>query len=491
MLKLYKIYFLTVLLMGMLFTAVLPPLSAPDEVLHFVGAYELSNKIMLKPSRDTDGNVIIRKEDEYIVNWPGDNDWNKATVIGQTLDSSVYKEIHNYGFFGVREEGESITLQQPVATTPLAYLMPAMGITLARLLHLSAFGLLFLGRFMNLLLFSVLGALSVKRTPVGKKVFFAVSLFPMTLEITGSYSYDSYIIALSFYLTAVILDHAIGSEYRTITLRDIVEMGILAVLLSPCKMIYATLFALCLMIPIKKWKKPSLMRWGTTVLLIGALIIGSIVLVNLREVLRYVNASGVTQAPELTSSGEVNTVKLHDLSELIRDKTLVFRIIRNTFQILGTQYLGTTVGMWLGAFDRGLSTPTPFLFVFWIGAILTGAYDHEEPVPEIWKRLIMAGTVIFLTFILLTSMLLSYTPADTFYILGVQGRYFLPYLPVLLLCFRSKWIKSLIEKLNAISGKGLSQNLTAAIPKLFLLLEIVMDGIVLAGCYHTVVSRLI
>ena len=231
MLKLYKIYFLTVLFMGMLFTAVLPPLSAPDEVLHFVGAYELSNKLMLKPSRDTDGNVIIRKEDEYIVNWPGDNDWNKATVIGQTLDSSVYKEIHNYGFFGVREEGESITLQQPVATTPLAYLMPAMGITLARLLHLSAFGLLFLGRFMNLLLFSVLGALSVKRTPVGKKVFFAVSLFPMTLEITGSYSYDSYIIALSFYLTAVILDHAIGSEYRTITLRDIVEMGILAVLL--------------------------------------------------------------------------------------------------------------------------------------------------------------------------------------------------------------------------------------------------------------------
>ena len=47
MLKLYKIYFLTVLFMGMIFTAVLPPLSAPDEVLHFVGAYELSNKLML------------------------------------------------------------------------------------------------------------------------------------------------------------------------------------------------------------------------------------------------------------------------------------------------------------------------------------------------------------------------------------------------------------------------------------------------------------
>ena len=480
-LKLYKIYFLTVLFMGMIFTAVLPPLSAPDEVLHFVGAYELSDKLMLKPSRDADGNVIIRKEDEYIVNWPGDNDWNKATVIGQTLDSSVYKELYNYGFFVMKEEGESITLQQPVATTPLAYLMPAIGITLARLLRLSCFGLLFLGRFMNLLLFAVLGALSVKRTPVGKKVFFAVSLFPMTLEIAGSYSYDSYIMALSFYLTAVILDHAVGSENREISLSDTVEMGILAVLLSPCKMIYATLFALCLTIPIKKWKKPGFIRWCMTVLLIGALIIGSIILVNLREVLRYVNASGVTQAPEFTSSGEVNSVKLHDLSELILDKTLVFRIIRNTFQILGAQYLGTTVGMWLGAFDRGLATPVPFLFLFWTAAIFTGAYDPEEPVPEIWKRLIMAGTAAFLTFILLTSMLLSYTPADTFYILGVQGRYFLPCLPVLLLCFRSKWVKTLLGKLH----------ITPAIPKLFLLSEILMNGIVLAGCYLTVISRVL
>jgi uncharacterized membrane protein len=52
----------------------------------------------------------------------------------------------------------------------------------------------------------------------------------------------------------------------------------------------------------------------------------------------------------------------------------------------------------------------------------------------------MAGTVIFLTFILLTSMLLSYTPADTFYILGVQGRYFLPLVPFVFMGLRTKHI---------------------------------------------------
>lgn len=48
----------------------------------------------------------------------------------------------------------------------------------------------------------------------------------------------------------------------------------------------------------------------------------------------------------------------------------------------------------------------------------------------------MLFVVLLLTFVLMVSMLLAMTPADTFYVLGLQGRYFLPYLPVLLLVFR-------------------------------------------------------
>ena len=478
-LKLHQIYFVAVLWMGIIFMSVLPPLSAPDEVLHFVGAYELSNRMMFKTPRDENQNIIIRKEDEFIVNWPGDNDLNKATVIGQILSRPVYEEIHRSGLFA-SEKGESITLQQPVATTPLAYLMPAVGISLARIFHLSAFGLLYLGRFMNLLLFSVLGAAAVKRTPVGKKIFFAVSLFPMTLELMGSYSYDSFIISLSFYLTAVILSHAVKGAEEKIDWKDVLEMGALAALLSPCKMIYATLFVLCLMIPVARWRKPSTLRWCGTVMIIGFIIIGSIVFVNLREVLRYVNASGVTQAPELTSAGEINTVKLHDMQELLRDKTLIFRIIRNTFQILGTEYLGTTVGMWLGAFDRGLSTGIPLLWGFWGIAFLTALFGHaDEPMLKLWKRGFMMLTAVFLTFILLVSMLLSYTPQDTFYILGVQGRYFLPYLPVLLMAVRSGIIDRKTRGIHWVEP-GV---------RMLLSIEILMNAAVLMGCYLTVVSR--
>ena len=478
--KLHQIYFVAVFWLGLVFMYTLPPLSAPDEILHFTGAYALSNQLMGQPVRDEDGHVRIRQEDEYLVNWPGDNDPCKATVLGQTLDRSVYEAMHEKGLFHATEAGTSITLQQPVKTTPCAYLLPALGITLARLLKLSAIGLVLLGRFMNLLLFATLGAMTVRRTPIGKELFFAVSLFPMTLELAGSYSYDSYIIALSFYLIAVILDLALAKPAAGITRKNVIELSVLALLLSPCKMIYATLFLLCLLIPVRKWGTKPWPKWILSVLLIGALIVGSILLVNFREVFRYVNASGVTQAPEFTSSGDVNTVKLHDLAELIHDPTLVFRIIRNTFQILGGQFLGTTVGMWLGAFDRGLATPLPLLVLFWTGTLLLAITGRrEEPVLTIPHRIWMVLVFLLLGFILMVSMLLAYTPADTFYILGVQGRYFLPFLPVLLLAFRTPRL----HRLRALSRGSIG------LDALLLSVMMLMDALVLLGCFLTVVQR--
>ena len=470
--ELHQIYGVSVFSVGLLFMLALPPLSAPDEILHFAGAYALSNQLMGQPVRDAEGNVCIRQEDEYLVNWPGDHDPCKATVLGQTLDRSVYEAIHEKGLFHATEEGSSITLQQPVKTTPCAYLLPALGITLARLLHFSAIGLV--------LLFTALGSLAVHRTPIGKEVFFAISLFPMTLELAGSYSYDSYIMVLSFYLLSVILDLTLAGPSAKISWKNVLALSLLALLLSPCKMIYATLFLLCFLIPVRKWGAKPWPKWLLSVALIGFLIVGSILLVNVRELLRYVNASGVTQAPELTSAGEVNTVKLHDLTELLQDPTLVFRIIRNTLGILGGQFLGTTVGMWLGAFDRGLVTPFPCLVLFWGGTLTLAVVGRkEEPTLTLGRRVWMIFVFLLLSFVLMVSMLLAYTPADTFYILGVQGRYFLPYLPVLLLAFRV----TQLDRFRYIFNRKVQLH------GILLSLMMGMDAYVLLRCFITVVQR--
>ena len=45
---------------GLMFLAVLPPLSAPDEVSHYISAYQLSNRLMERKPAQRTGRVLIR-----------------------------------------------------------------------------------------------------------------------------------------------------------------------------------------------------------------------------------------------------------------------------------------------------------------------------------------------------------------------------------------------------------------------------------------------
>ena len=68
-----------------------------------------------------------------------------------------------------------------------------------------------LGMLFNLLYGALLIIFSVRITPVGKKVFMAVALLPMTLHLLGSHSYDVGTLGLAFLLTAFILPPVILS----------------------------------------------------------------------------------------------------------------------------------------------------------------------------------------------------------------------------------------------------------------------------------------
>jgi hypothetical protein len=109
---------------------------------------------------------------------------------------------------------------------------------------------------MNLLLFTLMGMLAVRKTPIGKELILS---FPvsMVLELVSSLSYDTYILALGFYLTATILELALSD--RRSAGRMLRRSVLLAVLLSPCKMVYCVLFAACLIIPAPEMEKSGIL----------------------------------------------------------------------------------------------------------------------------------------------------------------------------------------------------------------------------------------
>lgn len=432
--RLSQVFFITMMILGSVYSFVLMPLSAPDEVLHYVGAYELSSKILgnPKPLYDRDGNLRIRKEDVEIDDWSGDNKPDEATVFGMFIQKEQILERQKAGFFA-EESGYSFTLQKPVPTTPFAYLFPALGFSFARLISASRFTLLYFGRFFNLLFFSVMTAIAIEKMPFGKEMLFSISLFPMTLELVSSLSYDGFILALSFVLLSVVLDY----EKRTekLGLKEIGIICLLAILLSPCKMIYSMLFASCIVVSYRRFSSPLLYFFA--IFAVGLSIVLGVLLVNFDAFSRYLRPQADTvNVSDVVGNGIVQ--ETYNRRETFAQPDVFVKILRNTFMIKGKEYLLTMVGHPLGQFDSRLCFPEGLCYLFLAFPFATAILGEKKGTRDkktwhILQRAVFLLLSAGLVLVTLTMMLFAYTPKRTDYVLGVQGRYFIPVLPFFVL----------------------------------------------------------
>lgn len=64
--KLETLFVVSVAALGLIYTLVLPPLSAPDEVSHYISAYELSSRLMGREAVNENGLIRIRAEDAWL-----------------------------------------------------------------------------------------------------------------------------------------------------------------------------------------------------------------------------------------------------------------------------------------------------------------------------------------------------------------------------------------------------------------------------------------
>ena len=146
--------------LGILYMLVLAPLSAPDEVSHYISAYECSNRLMGLPSVNEKGLIQIRPEDAWLEDGAGvladdgsaEGGDEKPVILGQSLTEETYRRIHeersgeneavhreNVQSSSSQGAGQMASSYQfSVRTTPLAYGPQAFGFVLARLLGLGS-----------------------------------------------------------------------------------------------------------------------------------------------------------------------------------------------------------------------------------------------------------------------------------------------------------------------------------------------------------------
>lgn len=403
-----KAFLISVLVLGIGYMFMVTPYSGFDEPAHIETAYRYSNDLMGIGHSTENGGLLKRGDDTPA-----------GLTYGGTI-SSMYRTVYDNFFDLVDDEKLYESEGRDVGEPPYLYAPGALAITAARVLKLGQIPTLYLGRFVNLLCYSLLIYLAIKKIPFGKLVLFSAGLLPMALHQAASFSYDGMIMALGFLFTAYCLRVAFSKE--KITKMDYICLGLFGALLAPSKTVYVVLCGLCLIIPKKRYedsKKYYKIIFG--VLFICAL---SFVVFNLTRAL------GVLSQTEATS---ISNTSAYTFGEIIEHPMQYLRIFLNTIRLLGINFLtGSISALWQVPISE-------FITVTFIVILILSSFckDDEEPYLERGRKL--WGAMIFFGIIILLYMAgYTWTPNTSTIIEGVQGRYLLPIMPLGLLLLRNR-----------------------------------------------------
>ncbi len=415
-----RVFLIFTLTFGMAYLLVMPAYSAPDEIAHFATAYRLSNKMMHVEGDNDEEYALCRQEDTI----------KRELNFTTTLETYRYIRLNLFTKNDNKDNAVFTGAKVLQNTSVVAHLAQATGISIARALNLSDVALCFLGQFCVFIFYTILVFFAIKITPVGKQIFFAISSFPMVMSIVPSFSYDPVIYGLSFILIAIILRLIYGVE--KVTLKDCIICIIFSLLLAPCKMVYSFISLLVILIPDRKFKNKKSANLFKIITVVASIVYAFIS-----------NASAVADSSSGVKMIEWAGAQGFTLTDLLSDIPGTINMYLMTIHEYMGYYLNTMIGGELGWLN--VIMPMDIIILSLIVLVLSLREERVKRITDI-QKVIYVCDFLLIAALICTSLLLGWTHIYSKVILGIQGRYFIPILPLLLLPFVGATKK---EEINA------------------------------------------
>ncbi len=399
---------------GLLFAAVLPPCQAPDENKHFLRAYHVS-----------EGHLVPEVTEP---GWLGGNLPESVTRISET---SKYLRFHSNvkvnpdvlrSLASDRLEPERrrpTSFEGAEANLFVGYIPQAMAIALGRLVGLNPIGLFYVARLANLTLAAFALSLALRLAPTGRLVFSMVALLPVTVQQVASVSPDASIISGAFLLTTLLLRASLVGVPAGWSL--VARVAGLTAWLAVCKFTLAPLTLLCLGVPRK-----VLGSWFHY--LAGAAVIGPAVL--LAASLLIVGRAQAPPGPREDLLGRIPAPA--EQAHILRRDPLTFLVAMGNSWVQ-EPYLDHLFT--LGWLDTGI--PRPLAYPYAAILIFVALASRSHGLPRRVRVVAIVAVVACLLAIFLAFFLLVTPPGDKV-IRDVQGRYFIPFLPLALLLLSNR-----------------------------------------------------
>lgn len=417
------IFVIITIVFGLFISMYSSPFDIPDEDTHWIKAYAISTFQL----SSIDGLYAYLPSN---VETFRDEIWNNDYC--NISDYHAIKDITDMG------NGEKFVSFRTAGYNPLLQLAPAIGILTARIFTNSLIIQFLSGRIFNLLLYCGLVYLAIKRAPKHKWTLTMIGTLPMSLMLAASYSYDALIIASSMLLFSSYLKMKYSDS--NVCKTDITIYMVAGSLLIISKMVYAPMVGLLLFVSDRKFQyhfEKYIIMGLTLIIGLGVYYVwgnfGHLTtylfhsdLVNLYHT--YIGSNGTLNVPSGASvMGEVVSFI----------KNPIF-YLRAFFATMGYYWKGYVVSAVAISFGLSISFETAVLVwvLIFIVNIFENADDHVNWLNNIYYLILFFGCVM-----LIFLALYSYIPpegAGQYYSdyvrgAGIQGRYFIPCICLLLI----------------------------------------------------------
>ena len=401
----------------------LTPGSCHDEQHHYCYAYKFANIFSFKGLTDpvdSDGNSIVymRDEDAALLTqmqmFINEREYHKA-VSGFHIFSND-NSLHEYKYSDIGYHFSYSGLN-----VPFGYIASGMGITIGRALHLGALPTFYLGRIFNALMFIIFVYFSIKIIPVGKETLFVISMFPMVWQQVASFSYDAFLIGIVFLFIAVTV--RLFKTTNKITIMQIIAVVLLAFLVAISKFVYAPLVLILLALPAARFnvKNPTRFKKICVASLIVIGVAAFVILQHKLSIIDYFIPSFIYEG----QSGFLNLVRFVEIMFM----TLIELI----------DYYVQGIVAYVGWYQ--IPIPVVMLMVYYVLLLFTMFRRNNEINDIPYTTKLWGALLVFITCILVAlPMAAKFTDPSDELIDGIQGRYFLPVLPIVCIGLRTKLI---------------------------------------------------
>jgi hypothetical protein len=394
-----------------MFLFLIPPFGISDEAAHFYKSYATFNGQIKNPSKMPSSVLKLTEAigyPEYLSNYEKINIMTIKKINKIPLQKKYVEDVDSAG---------------AALYNPISYIPQVLGISIASYFNLSILKLFYFGRIFTLLIWTLIMYISIKNAhPKIKDIILILGLSPVVIQESFAYSTDVLVNSFSFLLVSF-LSKLYLDENEKFNLKYGIAFFLGIFIPTIAKIPYVFFAFLLLLLPISKFKTKK--QYYT--------FFGGVMLVTLLVSFIWSKIS-----PSYVRDTHENIVYL--IKHPFRYIELLFVTTKTKINL----YIEESFGMIAWNIRSSLIIIYGYLSLLVINIFSKNIVKEKNLKFYFITLLVLLGTYVGIC----TALFVAWTSLDSQFIGGIQGRYFIPILPILAILISQKRIIIDKDKLN-------------------------------------------